>query len=107
MPNVQLDTDCEGPLALNDNAFELCREFIQPQGDRFFRQVSRYDNYLLEVAKRPGYKSGDLLKLILPFLKANGLNDAQVEAYSRQHVTLVPGAEGGLQVSPQPRFSHF
>ena len=97
MPNVQLDIDCEGPLALNDNAFELCREFIQPQGDRFFRQVSRYDNYLLEVAKRPGYKSGDILKLILPFLKANGLNDAQVEAYSRQNVTLVPGAEGAFK----------
>ena len=49
MPNLQLDTDCEGPLALNDNAFELCREFIKPQGDRFFQQVSRYDDYLAEV----------------------------------------------------------
>ena len=44
MPNLQLDTSCEGPLALNDNAFELCREFIKPQGDRFFQQVSRYDD---------------------------------------------------------------
>ncbi|MBU4231343.1 MAG: hypothetical protein L6277_16920 [Desulfobacterales bacterium] len=97
MPNLQLDIDCEGPLALNDNAFELCREFIQPQGDRFFRQVSRYDDYLVEVAKRPGYKTGDSLKLILPFLKAHGLTNARIEAYSRKNVTLVPGAEGAFK----------
>jgi predicted HAD superfamily phosphohydrolase len=97
MPNVQLDTNCEGPLALNDNAFELCREFIQPQGDRFFQQVNRYNDYLVEVAKRPGYKSGDTLKLILPFLKAQGLTNAQAEAYSRKNVSLVPGAEGAFK----------
>jgi energy-converting hydrogenase A subunit R len=97
MPNLQLVTDCEGPLALNDHAFELCREFIKPQGDRFFRQVSRYGDYLTEVAKRPGYKSGDTLKLILPFLKAHGLTNGQIEAYSRKNVTLVPGAEGAFK----------
>jgi energy-converting hydrogenase A subunit R len=97
MPPVQLDINCEGPLALNDIAFELCREFIQPQGDTFFQQVSRYDNYLTEVAKRPGSKAGDSLKLILPFLKANGLTNAQVEPYSRKNVKLMPGAEGAFK----------
>ena len=97
MPNLQLDIDCEGPLALNDNAFELCREFIQPQGNRFFQQVSRYDHYLVEVANRPGYQSGDILKLMLPFLKAHGLSNAQIEAYSRKNVRLVPGAEGAFK----------
>jgi predicted HAD superfamily phosphohydrolase len=97
MSNLQLDTACEGPLALNDNAFELCREFIKPQGDRFFRQVSRYDDYLAGVAKRPGYKAGDTLKLILPFLKAHGLTNARIEAFSRQNVTLVPGAEDAFK----------
>ena len=97
MPNLQLDIDCEGPLALNDNAFELCREFIQPQGDRFFQQVSRYDHYLVEVANRPGYQSGDILKLMLPFLKAHSLSNAQIEAYSRKNVRLVPGAEGAFK----------
>jgi energy-converting hydrogenase A subunit R len=93
MRNIQLDTDCEGPLALNDNAFELCREFIKPLGDRFFQQVSRYADYLAGVAKDPEYKAGDTLKLILPFLKAHGLSNAQIEAYSRKSVRLVPGAE--------------
>jgi len=97
MPNLQLNIDCEGPLALNDNAFELCREFIQPQGDRFFQQVSRYDNYLAGVAKKPGCQTGDALKLILPFLKAHGLTNARIEAYSREHATLMPGAQGAFK----------
>ena len=97
MPNLQLDTNCEGPLALNDNAFELCREFIKPQGDRFFQQISRYGDFLAGVAKKPGYKAGDTLKLLLPFLKAHGLTNARIEAYSRKNVTLVPGAEGAFK----------
>ena len=51
MLQIQLYTDCEGPLALNDNAFELCREFLQPHGDPFFTQVSRYDDYLADLQK--------------------------------------------------------
>ena len=97
MSKVQLITTCEGPLALNDNAFELCRDFIKPQGDRFFRQVSRYDGYLAEVAKKPGYQAGNILKLILPFLKAHGLTNAQIGTYSRQTIKLMPGAEGAYQ----------
>jgi energy-converting hydrogenase A subunit R len=97
MLRVQLDTGCEGPLALNDNAFELCRDFIKPQGDRFFQQVSRYDDYLAAVARKPGYKAGDTLKLILPFLKAAGLTNAQIEDYSRKTVDLMPGAEDAFK----------
>jgi predicted HAD superfamily phosphohydrolase len=107
MPNLQLDIDCEGPLALNDNAFELCREFIKPQGDRFFQQVSRYDDYLARVAKKPGYQAGDTLKLILPFLKAHGLTNAQIEAYSRENVTLAPGAEGAFKFLHSRNFPIF
>ena len=92
MHHIQLDTDCEGPLALNDNAFELCRDFIKPQGARFYQQVSRYDDYLAGVAKKPGYKAGDTLKLILPFLKAQGLTNGRIEDYSRKTMRLVPGA---------------
>jgi len=89
---LQLDTDCEGPLALNDNAFELCRDFLKPDGDRFFKQVSRYDDYLADIVKKEGYKAGDTLKLILPFLKAQGLTNAQILEYSLKTIMLVPGA---------------
>jgi energy-converting hydrogenase A subunit R len=97
MRKIQLTTDCEGPLALNDNAFELCRDFIKPQGDRFFQQVRNYNDYLSKVAKQPGAQSGDTLKLILPFLKAGGLTNAQIEAYSRQTLALMPGAAGAYK----------
>ncbi len=97
MPKLQIDTDCEGPLALNDNAFELCREFIKPHGDRFFKQVSRYDDYLADIVKKPGYKAGDTLKLILPFLKAQGLTNAQIKDYSLQTIMLVPGVAATYQ----------
>jgi predicted HAD superfamily phosphohydrolase len=107
MPNLQLDTDCEGPLALNDNAFELCRNFIKPQGDRFFQQVSRYDDYLAGVVKKPGYQAGNTLKLILPFLKAHGLTNALIEDYSRKTVKLMPGAEGAFRFLHSRNFPIF
>lgn len=93
MHPLQLDTDCEGPLVLNDNAYELCRDFLGPEGARFFTQVSRYDDYLADLAKRLGYQAGDTLKLILPFLKMAGLNNAAIAEYSKAHLTLVPQAE--------------
>jgi energy-converting hydrogenase A subunit R len=107
MPKVQLNTACEGPLTLNDYAFELCRDFIKPQGDRFFQQVSRYDDYLSEVVKQPEYQYGNTLKLILPFLKAYGLTNAQIEAHSRQTLKLMPGAEGAYQFLRNRKLSIF
>ena len=96
MHKIQLITDCEGPLALNDNAFELCRDFITPKGDRFFRQVSCYSDYLAEVAKRPDL-SGNTLKLILPFLRAYGLTNAQLADHAGKTAALMPGAEGAFK----------
>ncbi len=62
-------TDCEGPVSLNDNAYEAAAAFI-PDGDRFFRKVSEFDDILADEIKRPGYNAGDTLKLIVPFLVA-------------------------------------
>ncbi len=89
---LQLNIDCEGPITQNDNAFELCRKFI-PQGDRFFAIVSRYDDFLADVEKRPGYKAGDTLKLVLPFLKAFGVTDRLMEEFSRKTLLMLPGTE--------------
>jgi energy-converting hydrogenase A subunit R len=96
MHHIQLNTDCEGPLALNDNAFELCRDFLPPDGARFFSQVCRYDDFLADLAQRPGHKAGDALKLILPFLKGAGLTNDKMAQYSREHITLVPRAEAAF-----------
>jgi predicted HAD superfamily phosphohydrolase len=97
MHPLQLDTDCEGPLALNDNAYELCRDLLQPDGARFFQQVSRYCDYLVEIAKKSESRAGDTVKLILPFLKAHGLTNARISDYSQKNVKLLPGVEGAYK----------
>jgi len=89
---LQLNIDCEGPITRNDNAFEMCGEFI-PGGDKIFSIVSRYDDFLADVEKRPGYKAGDTLKLVLPFLKAYGVTDRLMEDFSRETLVMLPGTE--------------
>jgi energy-converting hydrogenase A subunit R len=85
-------SDCEGPISKNDNAFELAAYFI-PEGDEFFTLVSRYDDILADIVKKPGYKAGNTLKLILPFLKAYGATNQNITEYSSKNVLLVPGAQ--------------
>jgi energy-converting hydrogenase A subunit R len=88
-------TDCEGPISKNDNAFELTSSLV-PDGDRFFALVSKYDDVLADVVKKPGYKAGDTLRLILPFLKAFGATDKKIRNFSSRDVLLVPGAKDTL-----------
>ncbi|MDH5389776.1 MAG: HAD hydrolase family protein [Candidatus Bathyarchaeota archaeon] len=89
-------TDCEGPISKNDNAFELTSYFV-PNGDQFFALISKYDDVLADVVKKPGYKAGDTLRLILPFLKAYGATNEKIREYSSKNILLVPGARDTLQ----------
>jgi len=89
-------TDCEGPISKNDNAMELAASFV-PQGERFFSLLSKYDDFLADVERRPGYKAGDTLRLILPFLKAFGATDKGIEEFSRANILLMPGAAETLR----------
>ena len=84
-------TDCEGPLTRNDNAQEIAERFI-PDGAEFFARLSKYDDFLADVIRKPGYNAGDTLRLLPPFLKAFEVGDAAVEAFSAEGVLLVPGA---------------
>ena len=89
-------TDCEGPISKNDNAMELAASFI-PQGEQFFSLLSKYDDFLADVERRPGYKAGDTLRLILPFLKAFGATEKGIEEFSRANILLMPGAAETLR----------
>jgi energy-converting hydrogenase A subunit R len=89
-------TDCEGPISKNDNAFELMSHFV-PDGDRVFTIISRYDDVLADIVRKPGYKAGDTLRLILPFLKAYKATDEKMRAYSFQNILLVAGADETLR----------
>ncbi|RKX61404.1 MAG: hypothetical protein DRP29_00430 [Thermodesulfobacteriota bacterium] len=81
--------DCEGPLTLNDNAFEYCSTII-PKGDFFFTQISRFDDYLADIKKKPGYKAGDTLKLILPFLKLFSADNRSLREFSKKTIIFLP-----------------
>jgi len=87
--------DCEGPISKNDNAYELTSYYVL-DGSRLFTLISRYDDVLADIVKRPGYKAGDTLKLILPFLKAYGVTNKAIEEYSARNILLVPEAKIAL-----------
>lgn len=91
-------TDCEGPLTLNDNAFEISSNFID-NGDEFFKIVSKYDDYLVEKRKKPNYNAGDTLKLIAPFFKAYGLSNNDIIKFSKNNISLVNGALETLKLA--------
>lgn len=89
-------TDCEGPISKNDNAFELTCRFI-PEGEKFFTQISRYDDILADIVKRDGYKAGDTLKLMVPFLKAYEVTNKKMREFSAQNILLMLGAKDTMQ----------
>ena len=89
-------SDCEGPISKNDNAFELAANFI-PNGDNLFANISKYDDVLADVLQKPGYSAGSTLKLILPFFKAYGLTDAQMEDFSANNIILIANSQTTLQ----------
>ena len=89
-------SDCEGPISKNDNAFEVASQFI-PNGNRLFSVISRYDDVLAEVLKRPSYKAGYTLKLILPFLKAYDLTDQKMQEFSANSLVLISNVKDMLQ----------
>lgn len=89
---IQIDMDCEGPITQNDNAFELCEAFLSQGGD-FFARISKYDDFLADIEKRPGYKAGDTLKLVLPFLWAAGVNTQVMREFSLKTLAVLPKAD--------------
>ncbi len=81
--------DLEGPLAPQDNAYELMRLF--PGGDRVFEVISRYDD-LLTLEEREDYEPGDTLALIVPFLVLHDISEADIARLAAE-ARLTGGAE--------------
>ena len=71
--------------------------YFLPRGGYFFSLVSKYDDVLADVVKRPGYRAGYTLKLITPFLKAYGVTNREVEGYSAKNILLIRGVREALQ----------
>ncbi|MBL7208843.1 MAG: hypothetical protein ISS52_01970 [Dehalococcoidia bacterium] len=80
--------DLEGPLATQDNAYELMKLF--PGGGKVFEIISRYDD-LLTLEGRPDYEPGDTLALIAPFLVYHQIREEDISRLARK-ATLTNGA---------------
>jgi energy-converting hydrogenase A subunit R len=89
-------SDCEGPISKNDNAFEIASHFV-PNGNKLFTVISRYDDVLADVIKRPNHKAGCTLKLILPFLKAYEVTDNEMREFSAQSLVLISNIKDTLR----------
>ena len=89
-------SDCEGPISKNDNAFEITSHFV-PDGNKLFTVISKYDDVLADVLKRPNYKAGYTLKLILPFLKAYDVTNNKMREFSTQSLVLISNTKDTLQ----------
>lgn len=89
-------SDCEGPISKNDNAFETASHFV-PDGDKIFTVISKYDDVLTDVLKRPNHKAGSTLKLILPFLKAYDVTDNKMREFSAQNLVLISNIKETLR----------
>ena len=88
-------SDCEGQISKNDNAYELAANFI-PTGDKVFANISKYDDVLADVLRKPGYSAGNTLRFILPFFKAYGLTDRQVDEISSKNILLIANTRATL-----------
>jgi energy-converting hydrogenase A subunit R len=88
-------SDCEGPISKNDNAFEITKEFI-PNGDRLFSLISKYDDILADILKKPNYDAGSTLKLILPFIKAFNVTERKIEEFSANNLLLIKDSKFSL-----------
>jgi len=80
--------DMEGPLSIQDNAYELMRLF--PDGGDIFEVISRYDD-LLAMEGREGYEPGDTLALIVPFLLHHGITEDNISGLA-EVAAIVEGA---------------
>ncbi len=80
--------DLEGPLAIQDNAYELMKLF--PNGGKIFEIISRYDD-LLTLEARLDYEPGDTLALIAPFLIYHKIKEEDISSLAKK-ATLVSGA---------------
>ena len=81
-------TDCEGPLTLNDNAFELAVHFIEDGGE-LFKILSLYDDYLVDIVKKDNYKAGNTLKLVLPFFVCENIKNDDLVNFSQNNIYAV------------------
>ncbi|MDK2875798.1 MAG: hypothetical protein PWQ22_208 [Archaeoglobaceae archaeon] len=91
-----LFTDWEGPWVLNDFAYELCLAILN--NERFFRNLSEYDDYLFYFLKKESYEAGYTLKLLIPFISAYGVDEKTVDRLINSAVFVPDAKKAGKRI---------
>ncbi|QLH75131.1 MAG: hypothetical protein HPY73_06560 [Methanomassiliicoccales archaeon] len=84
-------SECDGAVSRNNPVHEACIKFI-PEGHRFLKVISSYDEVLANVVRKDGHREGDRAKMVLPFLKAYGVTDHSLVEHFKGALRLVPGS---------------
>lgn len=94
-PDKLFICNCYGFLTMNNYHRDLCARFIR-NGNHFYNIFSRYDELASYILCREDVSSGDMVKWIAPFLKANGATDHLIEKYGREDMRIMPGAKEAI-----------
>ena len=92
----QFVSNCHGFIVKNNNAREICAKFIK-NGERLYDVLSRYENISVYASRT--VKEGatrDLMRLLVPLLKANGVTDHKAYTFGKSSIDLVPGADNTM-----------
>ncbi|WP_202319147.1 haloacid dehalogenase-like hydrolase [Archaeoglobus neptunius] len=88
-------TDWEGPWILTDFALELTMAVFN--NERFFRNLSLYDDYLAYEVKKEGYEAGYTVKLLVPFIAAADITEARLANIAELTAKFVPDASEAMR----------
>lgn len=89
-------TDWEGPWITTDFALEVSKDFLN--NATFFERLSQYDDYLYFIAKKEGYRAGDTLKLLAPFICAKGISSKELEKLAIETANFVKDAKSSITI---------
>lgn len=81
---------------MNDFAYELCLAIFN--NERFFRNLSEFDDYLFYVVKKEGYEAGYTLKLLVPFISAFGIKKGVIESLINSAVFVPDAKRAGEEI---------
>ncbi len=89
-------SDCEGPVARNNIAFELTSNLV-PEGDRIYDILHKYDYIHACLEKTNDYTWGNASKIVLPFLLAFEATNKTLEEFSASKILLMKGIKETLK----------
>lgn len=87
----QFICSCWGFLTRNNGTRDICKRFIG-DGGHFYDILARYDSLCSYVLNREYGRTGNIMKMIAPFLRAYGATDMQVHNTSAEYLELMPKA---------------